>query len=476
MQSFQMFIDGKFVEAKSGRKTKAINPATEEVIAEFPSGGKEDINLAVAAAKKAFPVWSKKSMRERGEILNKFADSLFAMNKELSTLESADHGFPLKMAGFMGIGAAMKFKEAVEQAKAVMGSIAPRTDSCMILMQREPIGVCGLITPWNVPLIMAAAKLSVCLATGNTCVLKPPTTDSLSTLLLAEAIAKSDLPAGAVNIVSGSGSEAGEVLASHPDVRMIGFTGSSETGKRIMELGSRTMKRMALELGGKNPFIVLDDANIDAAVQCAVSSSYANAGQICASPGRYYINEKVYDEFVTKFIAATKKMVTGDPTDPNTQMGPVVNQEQRDKVEGYIKSGIEQGAILEVGGQRPAGKGYYVPPTIFTGVTLDMKIAREEIFGPVACIMKPFSSEEKMLESVNDNVFGLGGSVWSRSAVRAIRVANQIEAGGIWINDHLTLSDNMPWGGVKESGIGRENAAIGLEEYTQLKTINLKMG
>jgi acyl-CoA reductase-like NAD-dependent aldehyde dehydrogenase len=475
MLSYKMFIDGQFVEALSGKKTNAVNPATEEVIAEFPSGGKEDINLAVAAAKKAFPLWSKKTMRERGEILNRFADSIFAMSKELGALESADHGFPLKTAGFMAMGAGMKFKEAVEQAKAVMGSIAPRSDSCMILMQREAIGVCGLITPWNVPLIMAAAKLSVCLATGNTCVLKPPTTDSLSTLKLAEAIAKSDLPAGVVNIVTGPGSEAGEALAVHPDVRMIGFTGSSETGKRIMELGSRTMKRMALELGGKNPFIVLDDADIEAAVRCGVSSSYNNCGQICASPGRYYIHERVYNEFVSKFIISTKQMVTGDPADPRTQMGPVVNREQRDKVEAYIRSGIEQGARLELGGQRPAGKGYFALPTVFTGVTLDMKIAREEIFGPVACFMQPFSSEEKMLQSVNDNVFGLGGSVWSRSAVRAIKVANQIEAGGVWINDHLTLSDNMPWGGVKESGIGRENAAIGLEEYTQLKTINLKM-
>jgi acyl-CoA reductase-like NAD-dependent aldehyde dehydrogenase len=475
MQSFKMFINGKFVDAKSSKKTTAINPANEEVIAEFPMGGKEDIDLAVAAAKRAFPAWSKMSMRERGEILNKFADSLFGMSKELGALESADHGFPAKMADFMGFAAGMKFREAVEQAKAVMGSIAPRSDSCMILMQREPIGVCGLITPWNVPLIMAAAKLSVCLATGNTCVLKPPTTDSLATLKLAEAISRSNIPPGVVNIVSGSGGEAGEALATHPDVLMIGFTGSSETGKRIMELGSRTMKRMALELGGKNPFIVLDDANIDAAVHCGVFSSYGNCGQICASPGRYYIHEKVYDEFVSKFIDGARKMVYGDPTDPRTMMGPVVNQEQRDKVEAYIKSGIEQGARLEIGGKRPAGKGFYVPPTVFTGVTLDMTIAREEIFGPVACIMKPFSSEEKMLESVNDNVFGLGGSVWSRSAVRAIKMANQIEAGGIWINDHLTLSDNMPWGGVKESGIGRENAPIGLDEYTQLKTINIKM-
>jgi acyl-CoA reductase-like NAD-dependent aldehyde dehydrogenase len=476
MLSLKMYIDGKFVDAKSGKKTTAINPANEEVIAEFPMGGKEDVNLAVAAAKKAFPLWAKKSTQERAEILNKLADNIFAMTQELGQLEGADHGFPLRMAGFMGMAASFKFREAAEQAKAVMGSIAPRRAAAMILIQREPIGVCGLITPWNVPLIMAAAKLSVCLATGNTCVLKPPTTDSLATLKLAEAIAKTGIPDGVVNIVTGSGGEVGEALATHPDVLMIGFTGSSETGKRIMELGSRTIKRMALELGGKNPFIVLEDADIDAAVNCGVHSSYGNCGQICASPGRYYVHEKVYAEFVEKFTAAAKKVVTGDPADPKTEMGPVVNKEQRDKVEAYIKSAIDQGAKLEVGGKRPAGKGYFVPPTVFTGITLDMTVAREEIFGPVACIMKPFSSEDKMLQSANDNVFGLGGSVWSRDIVRAIKMANRIEAGGIWINDHLTLSDGMPWGGFKESGIGRENASIGLEEFTQLKTINLNMG
>jgi acyl-CoA reductase-like NAD-dependent aldehyde dehydrogenase len=475
MKSFKMFINGEFVNAKSGKTTTAVNPATEEVIAEFPMGGKEDVDIAVAAAKKAFPIWSKKSMQERSEILNKLADSIFAMGPDLGELESADHGFPLKMAGFMSMGAAMKFKEAAEQAKSVMGSVAPRRASAMIYMQREPIGVCGLITPWNVPLIMSAAKLSVALAAGNTCVLKPPTTDSLSTLKLAEAIAKSGLPVGAVNIVTGSGREVGEALATHPDVRMIGFTGSSETGKRIMELGSRTMKRMALELGGKNPFIVLDDANVDAAVQCAVHSQYGNCGQICASPRRYYLHEKIYAEFVDKFIAGSKSLVTGDPRDPKNQMGPVVNKEQRDVVESYIKSGVDQGARLELGGKRPAGKGYYVKPAVFTGVTLDMTIAREEIFGPVACIMKPWNSEEQMLQSVNDNAFGLGGSVWSRNTVRAMKIADQIESGAVWINDHLTLSDGMPWGGVKESGIGRENAPIGMDEYTQLKTINLNL-
>jgi acyl-CoA reductase-like NAD-dependent aldehyde dehydrogenase len=242
-----------------------------------------------------------------------------------------------------------------------------------------------------------------------------------------------------------------------------------------MELGSRTMKRMNLELGGKNPFIVLEDADVDAAVKCAVMSQYSNSGQICASPGRYYLHEKIYYEFVEKFVAASKTLITGDPADPKTQMGPVVNKEQRDKVETYIKSGVDQGAKLMLGGQRPTGKGYYVPPTVFTDVTMNMTIAREEIFGPVACILKPWNSEEKMLESVNDNIFGLGGSVWSRNIVRAMKTAERIEAGGIWINDHLTLHEDMPWGGVKESGIGRENCWTGMEEYTQLKTICLNL-
>ncbi|MBN1189376.1 MAG: aldehyde dehydrogenase [Dehalococcoidales bacterium] len=475
MYNLKMWIDGEFVDAESGKTYPVINPANGEEIGRLPLGDNAEVNKAVAAAKKAYPVWSKKSQAERNMVLGKFQEVLCDYAEELGMMESLDHGFPIKSAKHMGGAPGHFFQSACEQVNTLLGTVAPRRSSAVIYMQREPVGVCALITPWNVPLIMAASKLSICLATGNTCVLKPPSTDSLTTLKLAEALAKLDLPKGTVNIISGPGGTVGEALASHPDVRMVGFTGSSETGKRIMELGSSNVKRLALELGGKNPFIVLEDADLDAAVRSAVHSSYTNCGQICASPGRYYLHEKIHDEFVERFVAEAKKIVVGNPLDPSTQMGPVVNKEQRDKIEAYIKSGVDQGAKLVLGGKRPTNppldKGCFVMPTVFTDVTLDMTIAREEIFGPVACIMKSYSSEEQLLASVNDNVFGLGGSVWSKNTARAMRLAAEIETGAVWINEHLFLADGMPWGGVKESGLGRENSSFVVEEYTQVKTV-----
>jgi acyl-CoA reductase-like NAD-dependent aldehyde dehydrogenase len=470
-----MWINGEFSEAESGKTYPVVNPATEEKIAQLPLGDKADVDKAVAAAKAAFPIWSKKPQAERSLILSKVADILLDYSEELGELECLDHGIPINSALWMGKMPGWAVGGAAEMAKNVMGEVAPRSSSALIYMQREPIGVCALITPWNVPLVMAASKLSACLAMGNTCVLKPPSIDSLSTLKLAEALAKSDLPKGVVNVITGQGELVGEALATHRDVRMVSFTGSSETGKRIMEVGSCNMKRLILELGGKNPFVVLEDADIDAAVQCAVHSSFYNSGQICASPGRYYLHEKIYEEFVSKFAAAAKKVIVGNPMNPKMQMGPVVSREHRDRIENYIKSGVEEGAKLVLGGKRPTAppldKGYYVMPTVFTGVTLDMKIGREEIFGPVACIMDRFSSEEKVLESVNDNNYGLGGSVWTRNTARGMRLADGIQAGVVWINEHMLMSQGIPWGGIKESGVGRENTPLGLEEYSQLKVV-----
>ena len=470
-----MWINGEFLEAESGKTYPVVNPATEEKIAELPLGDKADVDKAVAAAKAAFPVWSKKPQAERSLILGKVADVLLDYSEELGKLECLDHGIPINSALWMGKMPGWALGGAAEMAKNVMGEVAPRSSSALIYMQREPIGVCALITPWNVPLVMAASKLSACLAMGNTCVLKPPSIDSLSTLKMAEALDRSDLPKGVVNVITGPGGLVGEALASHRDVRMVSFTGSSETGKRIMEVGSCNMKRLTLELGGKNPFIVLEDADIDAAVQCAVHSSFYNTGQICASPGRYYLHEKIYEEFVSKFTVTAKKVIVGNPMDPKTQMGPVVSCEHRDRIENYIKSGVEQGAKLVLGGKRPTtpplDRGYYVMPTVFTGVTLDMKIGREEIFGPVACIMERFSSEEKVLESVNDNNYGLGGSVWTRNTGRGMRLADRIQAGVVWINEHMLMSQGIPWGGIKESGVGRENTPLGLEEYSQWKVV-----
>ncbi len=332
----------------------------------------------------------------------------------------------------------------------------------------------------NTPIPMSSQKLASSLSTGNACVLKPPSVDSLASLKLAEIIeATGLLPKGLVNVVTGPGKTVGEMLAAHPGINMVSFTGSSEAGKRIMELASATMKHLGLELGGKNPFIVMEDADMDKVIPKAVFSSTFNTGMICASPGRYYIHEKVYDEFVERFVAGLKKIVVGDPNDEKTDIGPVVSAEHRDRVEYYIKTGIDEGAKLVLGGKRPTkpplDKGFYVMPTVFTDVTPKMTIYREEIFGPVACIAKPFKTEEEVIAAANDNTFGLGGSVWSGDAGRAMCMANDIEAGCIWINDHMFISAEQPWGGYKESGLGKEGSVLGVLEYTQLKAISVAL-
>jgi acyl-CoA reductase-like NAD-dependent aldehyde dehydrogenase len=345
-------------------------------------------------------------------------------------------------------------------------------------MQREPVGVCALIIPWNVPLVMIASKMGAALAVGNTCVVKPPSIDSLAALKLIDLLEDADLPPGAVNIVTGPGGSVGKALAIHPGVDLISFTGSSETGKAIMANASRATKRLVMELGGKNPYIVLADADVKAAADKAAFCTQLNSGQVCASPGRYYVHESIHDEFVSEYVAAAGKLPVGDPFGDKTFMGPLVSADHRDKVEGYIRAGVEEGATLVLGGQRPTeaplNRGYFVMPTAFTDVTLDMKIAREEIFGPVACIMR-FSSEEDVVASANDNVYGLCASVWTKDIVKALNMANKLRAGTVYINDHITISPDMPWGGFRESGFGKENALVGLHEYTQLKLVALEL-
>lgn len=479
MQKCQMWIDGKWVDASSGKTYPIVNPATEEEIADIPLGDEQDVNKAVAAAEKAFPIWSAKSLEERIQTVLSIAATMREYAPELAKLDTLEHGTPAKMAMGMMMGSPNSLEWAAHASRALFGEYIPtaRTDRFYYL-KREPIGVCALIIPWNGPLGMLISKIGPTLVLGNTCVVKPPSINNLTILKFAEILEKHNLPPGTVNIVTGPGSTVGEAMASHPCVGLVSFTGSCETGKRIMEVGSQTVKRLILELGGKNPFIVLEDANLDIAANHAAMCTQANSGMVCASPGRYYIHEKLYDEFVDKYIAGAKNWIVGDPNDDKTMMGPVVSAEHRDKVEGLIKKGIEEGAKLVLGGERPTqpplNKGYYVVPTAFTDVTQEMTIAREEIFGPVACFIK-FFDEDKVIEMANNSTFGLAASVWTKDKAKAIRFANAINAGTIWINDHMGKGDELPFGGFKQSGFGKVDHIIGLEEYTQVKQISFDL-
>ena len=479
MKQYKMWIGGKWIDAESGKTYPVFNPATEAEIAQVPLGGKADVDKAVAAARKAFPIWSKKSQAERSQIAMKIAALLRDNAEELGRIDTLDHGTPSLRAASRAAGSAQWFEWAAYNARSLMGNTIPASSNELAYLQREPVGVVALITPWNLPLLMIIQKLAPALTVGNTCIIKPPSIDSLQALKFGELLDTLGLPPGTVNIITGPGSTVGEGLASHPGVGMVAFTGSCETGKIIMSLASQTVKRLQLELGGKNPVIILDDADVNTAVFSMLMFQFANSGQICAAPGRFYVHEKVYDEFLAKVTAAAKKMVVGDPNDEKTQMGPLVSAEHRDKVEGYIQSAIDEGAKLVLGGKRPTAppmnKGYYVVPTIFTNVTQKMKIAREEIFGPVVCIMEKFNSDEKVIEMANDTTFGLTSYVWTRDTARGIRFANEIQAGTVVLNNSGSGGPELPWGGYKESGIGKEGSLYGLYDYTNLKRIHVDL-
>ncbi len=468
MKDYKMLINGRLVDAVSGKRYPVINPATEDTVTTLPLGGLEEVDMAVEAAKKAFPIWSKVPLAERCRLVKEIARAIRENAEELGKLDTLDHGTPARTAFFMAMGSAGNLDFSADTARTMMSEMIPASANTLTYTRKEPVGVVALITPWNAPLMMICDKLGSLLATGNTCVIKPPSVDSLEALKLAEIISGIGLPPGTVNIITGPGGLVGNALSTHPDVNMVAFTGSCETGKVIIENAAKTAKRMGMELGGKNPYIVLADADLDVAVNKIVISQYMNTGMICAAPGRIYVHESLYDEFVKRFVERSKTIVAGDPNDEKTFMGPVVSAEHRDKVEGLIKSGIDEGATLLLGGMRPTepplNKGYYVLPTVFSNVTPKMKIYREEIFGPVACIIK-FSSEDKVIKAANDNLFGLCTAVYTKDVSKGIRFANELQAGTVWINEGLAASTDLPWGGYKESGVK------GVHEFIQEKVI-----
>jgi len=414
-------------------------------------------------------------MAERGEVLHKLGQAIAARKDELARLETMQYGGPLwKTTSFDMPFIPEMLDYYVGTARAMTGKTLPVGPTCTSMTVREPLGVVGLITPWNFPLITVMAKLAPALIMGNTCVVKPPSCAPLTALIMGEITVEIGMPPGVVNIVTGPGSTAGEALVKNPDVAKIAFTGDSIVGKRIMNLASDTVKPLFMELGGKNAFIVMADACMEATIEGAVWSAFYNSGQNCASVSRFLVHESVYEEFAEKFVAATKKVTYGDPMKMSTMMGPLAYKGHRDSVEKYIASARKSGAKLLLGGERPntpdTRDGYFVAPTIFGECRNDMEFMREEIFGPVVGLMR-FKTPEEAVAITNDTRYGLCASIWTGDLRAGLVMSNQIKTGTVWLNQHLCIVFDVPWGGFKESGFGKENSTLCLEEYSQIKHV-----
>jgi aldehyde dehydrogenase (NAD+) len=480
MKEFGLYINGRWEAAKGGKTAETFNPATEEPWAKVAVASREDVERAVAAAKQAFDsgVWRNKSAAERAEVLDNIAKILTERQEEFAAAEAQDGGGTLRKAVFADVpGCAGTFAQYAGLLReysdeTVFEEVAPVPSRNIV--RTEPIGVCAGIIPWNFPLVMASWKIAPAIAAGNSIVLKPATLTSVTALMLAEVCTQAGVPDGVVNVVSGPGSEIGEVLATHPDIGKVAFTGSTEVGRRIMQLASGTIKKVTLELGGKSPNIILDDADLDTAALGALYGTFFHQGQICESGTRVLVPQSLYDTFIEKMIEGSKRITVGDTLDMNTTLGPLVSQSQFDTVTNYVDVGKSEGAECVLGGDRPAGfdKGYFLNPTIFAGVSNEMRIAQEEIFGPVVSVI-PYKDDEEAIRIANDSMYGLGGAVWSKNEDRALSVARQIQTGTVWINDYHLINVRFPFGGYKQSGVGRELGPWGLHEYQEVKHIHV---
>lgn len=473
----QHYINGKWVGSDSGDTRTIINPYNQEVIATVPEGNETEAKEAIAAARAAFDngEWASTPATERGAVVRTIAEFIERDKEELAYLESLDTGKTVEESRGDMEDIAGVFRYYAELADKDGGEMidSPVANSISKVV-REPVGVCGQITPWNYPLLQASWKLAPALATGNTLIMKPSEITPLTTVKVFQLIEEAGVPAGVANLVLGAGSTIGAELSANEDVDLISFTGGIVTGKKIMQAASSNVKKLALELGGKNPNIIFADADFETAVDQALNGVFFHAGQICSAGTRLIIEESIHDEFVQALVERVKKFKLGSGFDENTQMGPLISAEHLQKVEQYVEAGVQEGATLAVGGKRPEDpelqKGFFYLPTIFTDCTSEMTIVQEEAFGPIITVEK-FSTEEEAVKISNDSIYGLAGGVWTNDTRKAERCAAKMRMGTVWINDFNLYFPHAPWGGFKQSGIGRELGKLGLEEYTETKHI-----
>jgi len=479
----KMLIDGEWVEAASGKTFPTYNPATGEVLAWIAEGDEEDVDRAVKAARVAFEAgpWRKTTPSDRGKMIWKLADLIEEHFEEFAELESIDNGKPVTFARMADVPVSVDmFRYMAGWATKIEGSTIPISVPYMpgaefhAYSRREPIGVVGQIIPWNLPLYMAALKLAPALAAGCTIVLKPAEQTPLSALRLGELILEAGFPEGVVNIVTGYGESAGAAIAAHDDVDKIAFTGSTEVGKLIVRAAAGNLKKVSLELGGKSPNVVFKDADLEAAIPNSANAIFFNHGQACTAGSRLYVERDVFDDVVGGVAEAAKSIKLGPGLDPDTQMGPLVSNEQFDRVIGYLESGVSEGAKAVVGGGRYGDRGYFVEPTVITDTKPDMKVVREEIFGPVVTAI-PFSDPDEIVSVANDTNYGLAAGVWTRDISKAHRTAARLKAGTVWVNCYHVYDAAMPFGGYRQSGWGREMAHAATELYTEEKAVCVQL-